>query len=286
MPKVLQCTAYFGSDAGRGWSESHHLEVATPVGDLLPYLQSFKTLNDNFRRPLLGKDRYLAGLKVSYPTDDGNIASAAYRYQPVAYPGNTRDGCAPSVSALARLGDATNTKFSGCNLRGFWDDVEKNEELNFTTAAGKAWRSLLSSYIAGLVQGGYGWLAADSAFTRRGVVTGYATDADGFVTFTVQVDQGPALPIAGTPPFSIRVAGLNNSKSVLNNTHIVAPVDATHVKTVLRTAALPFQEAGTFVQIVTGLVPYTGLQYVILARRAMGRPTSSSPARLSARPRG
>ena len=286
MPANLKCTAFFQSDAGKGWSESHYREIPTPAGSLLPYISAFNAMMEGARVPLLAADCFLKATRVSYPTVTGNIASSPFKYAPVRRPANKETGSAPSVAAMARMGTSSNEQFSSIFLRGFWDDVESDEELDFTTAKGKTWRSLLTAYISALTQTPYGWLALDTALTRRGEVTGYTSDVNGFVTFTLNIQEGPPLPIAGSPPFQIRCAGLNDSKSILNTTHIVTVVNATQVKTVLRTAALPFTEAGKFTQIVTGLVPYTGMQYCILARKAMGRPTSSSPARLPARPRG
>jgi len=286
MPANLKCTAFFRSDAGKGWSESHYREIPTPAGSLLPYVTAFAQLQEQFRVPLLSADCCLQAVRVSYETLTGAIASSPIKYAPVKRPANKQAGSSPSIAAMCRMGTASNEQWSSIYLRGFWDSVEEDEELNFDSASGKTWRGLLTAYIAGLTGTPYGWLAQNAALSRRGEVTGYTVGVDGFVTFEVQVVEGDPLPIAGTPPFQIRVSGLNNSKSVLNTTHIVKPVDATHVKTVLRTAALPFTEAGKFVWSVTGLATYSGMQYCILARRAMGRPTNSSPARLPARARG
>lgn len=284
MPVTVTFTAYFGSDAGRGWSESHKKFYGDTPGDLLPLMNAFKSLMDGFRRPLLASDRYLKGLKVSYPSADRGIASSAYRYQPRSYPTNTKKGCAPSLAAQARFGDVTNTQFSNSFLRGFWDNVEQNEELDFTTADGAAWKALFDMYSLALVESGYGWDALDSVFTVRGEVVGYTVGVDRLVTFEVKRTAGGVMPAAGTL-VSFRAARINNSSSVLNRTFQARVVDATHVVTLQPIAAGPFTSEGTFVIEYKTFARYTGVQYVVLARKSEGRPTNNSPARRKARAR-
>jgi len=284
MPVVVKCTAFFGSDAGRGWSESHFTPGGSPGFDLLPYLDAFKSLNDNYRRPLLGSDCYLKGLRVSYPTDTGMIASSGFRYSPFSYPATKNEGAAPDSSAKVRFGEVTNTQFSDCHLRGFWDAVEHDEQLDFTTAKGMAWKNLLDQFTGALVAGNYGWLGMDSTTTRRGKISSYDTDADGFIVYQVSVDQGPPLPAAGAL-MEFRAAKLNNSKSVLNRTQIVQVIGAGSVATAVPTAAGDFTSAGTFVIRETSFLAYSGVQYTILGKRSMGRPTLQSATRLKDRPR-
>lgn len=286
MPVPLKCTAFFQSDAGKGWSESHYRNITTPVGDLLPLLSAFQALIETLRVPLLAADCFLKAVRISYRTDTGAIASSPFKYAPVKRPANKEDGAAPTIAAMARMGTASNQQFSPIYLRGFWDAIEKDEELDFTTVKGKAWQSLLTAYVAALRSVPYGFLGQDDLLTDRGACTGYTVGGDGFITFTVDILEGPAFPPVGSPPFQIRFAGLNNGDSILNTTHMVQVVDATHVKTMVKTAALPFVSSGTFVSQETSFLAYTGLQYCILARKPMGRPTSSSPARQSARPKG
>jgi len=281
----IKCTAFFGSDEGWGWSESHHINANDPVGSLLPFLQAFDGLMVTFRRPLLGKDRYMVGARVAYRGSDGSIRSSALKYQPAKYPGNQREGCAPHLAAKVRFGELANAQFSDVYLRGFWDAVEQNEELDFTTAAGAAWKALLDQYTTALVVGNYGWMGTKETTTRRGNVTGYTVDVDGFVTFTITIASGPALPATGTL-LSFRAARLNNSNSALNRTHIVTVASPTTVKTKLRTAALPFVSAGTYVITAVDFLKYTGVQYTVLARRKAGAPFFHTPGRLKARPRG
>lgn len=280
---IAFCEAMFQSDAGRGWREGHHIVVSEPL-NLSPVFVAFKDLIDTFRLPLLGKDRFLKGLKISVPTPTGDVASVPFRYAPVKYPGNQRDGCAPSVAAKVHMADITNTRFSPIYIRGFWDVVEENEELNFNSAGGAAWKLLLDQYVAQLVVKGYGWKGLDATNTIRGRVTNYTIDANNFVTFTVSY---PAGPVAFNPGEinTVRFARINHSTSVLNRTLQVLVVDASTLKTVNPIAAGAFDSEGTFVAEGKQFIQYLGAQYTILARRAEGRPTTQSLARQRARPR-
>ena len=285
VPTPIKCTAFFGSNDGWGWSETHHILSADPVGNLNPYLLAFQAVMEFSRMPLLAKDRYLAGLRVSYRTATGVIAAAPVKFNPFKRPGNTREGCAPHLAAKDRFADTTQTQFSDVYLRGFWDVVEQDEELNFTTAGGAAWKQLLDAYNAELVAKKYGWLGIDPTTTRRGAITSYTIEADKTISFTITITSGPALPAAGTKlPF--RAARLNDSRSTLNRTMVVTVVDATHVRTVVPYAAFPFSSPGTYVISQTTFLQYSGSQYTILARRASGRPFFHSPGRAADRPKG
>jgi len=285
VPTNIKCTAFFSSDDGWGWSESHHIQGSDSPGPLLPFMQNFSALILNQRRPLLAKDRYCVGVRVAYRTADGRVASSANKYQPAVYPGNQRNGDAPEVAAKVRFGEATNTQFSDVYLRGLWNGVQKNEELDFSAPPGDAWKQLLDIYTTALIAGQYGWLGVDGATTRRGNITNYVEETDGTITFTLGGIVGPALPSAGTKlPF--RAARLNNSKSALNRTMTVSVVNATSVRTIQRFGALPFASAGTFVIAQTGFLKYTGTQYTVLARRAAGAPFFHSPGPAPARATG
>lgn len=285
MPVNLNCEMFFGSNEGKGWAEKHLLQADDPPGDLLPFLVTLKNLAVNLRRPLLGEDCYLKGLRVSYATASGNVRSSPDRFQPLLYPGNSRPSSAPSSAAQMYMGESTNSQWSKTFLRGFWRDVQRDEQLDFTTSAGIAWKQLLDQYVAGLVGLGFGFQGQFAPTTRKGQVNTYAINPNGTVTFTILVIAGPALPAIGNR-LSIRIAKLNGSKSVLNTTHVVTVDSPTQVTTVVPTAALPFDSAGIFTISSTSFLAYTGMQYCILARRPMGRPTLASRSRRAAQPKG
>lgn len=284
MP-TIRVTTFFGSDAGRGWSESHSILGDDPVGNLLPYVQQWKGILDNFRIPLLAADRYCRGFRVAYPTANGTIASSPFRYTPNQYPNNKQVGCAPSSAAQVRFGEITNTQFSNSYLRGFWAAVQQNEQLNFTTAAGSAWKAILDQYTAALVQGGYGWDGIRDSLSPRGLITGYTIDPDtSLCTFNIVITNGVNPPATGQI-ITFRAARLNKSNSVLNRTLVCTFLSPTEVKTVNPIAADDFTSQGTFVMPFTDFTSYTGVQYTVLAKKSEGRPTGQSPARRRARAR-
>lgn len=285
MATNLQCTAFFGSTAGHGWSEGHFRSVSTPPGNLLPYLLAFKNLMDVKRKPLLGADCYLKGLRVAYTTATGQIASSPYRYVPFAYGTAGKDGAAPNVSCKVRMGEAANQQFSDIHLRGFWDSVEKNEELDFLTGDGPSFKLLLDSYTAQLVSDQYGWLGTFEANTRRGDVSNYVSVAGQFLRFTVAITSGPAFGAAGTI-LPVKFSRLNESNSSLNTTLICKVIDATTLETVPRVAALPFLSAGTFIATAKAFLPYSGVQYTILGRKSAGVPFGLGRGRSKARAKG
>lgn len=275
-------TAYFGSDTGRGWTETIFKYSATPYPDLSGMMLSYANLIINLRRPLLGSDRYVKGLKVSVPTPNGSVQSIPLRYAPYAYPAPPKnDGCSPTTRALCRMNDPTGTAFAPHSLGGFWDSVERNEQLNFSTAEGAAWKVLLDSYIANLVAGGWGWMALDDVNTIRGEVLTYSANADNTVTFTLEIPPAFALPAVGST-VRIRFARLNHSNSPLNTTFVCTVASTNTVKTIEQVAAGPFVTKGTYVIAAHTFAPYAGYMYAILQRKAEGRPTLQSPARRKA----
>lgn len=285
MPTPVKCIAWFASDDGYGWLEEHHILAGDPPGDLLPLTLAFDTLMTNFRRPLLARDRTLEGIRLSYETPTGAIASSPLWYTPAKKAGNQREGCAPPLAAKTRMREATNQHFSDIYLRGFWDAVEVDEQLDFTSAAGMAWKALFDQYVGALTAGGYGWMGLDVENTIRGNVNGYTITPENKVSFTVVKDVGPALPPVGIK-LQIRIARLNGGHSPMNRTLTVRVTAADKVETVEIAAAAPFVSAGTFVIVRPTFYAYAGSQYVKLGKRKPGRPFGRSPGRLPARALG
>lgn len=285
MPTPVRLTAMFNSDEGRGFSESHIKQYDNPPGNLQPVLADYKAFIEQFRIPLLARDRYCYGLKVSYGTRKDGIKSSPFVYDKPRYPANQREGCGPSLAVKVRMGEIGNTHFSDIYLRGFWDVVEQDEHLDFTTQAGNSFKTLLDQYTAAAVARQYGWEGTSEVATRRGTVDSYTNQPDGRVRFSITIGSGPALPAVGQL-LSMRVAGLNNGNSILNTTHVVKVIDADTVETVQLTAALVFQSAGTFVITGKGFFQYTGVQYYKLGRRPEGNAFGVTPGRLPARARG
>lgn len=288
MPSaVLRCTAIFGSDAGKGWSESHDRLFAEEPTDLLPHLLAFKLLIDQKRVPLLGRDCYVKALRVAYRSASGAIKSSPFKYQPYQRPGNDKRGSAPAIAAKVRMGTSTNADFSDIYLRGFWDTIEEDEQLVLNVGDGAIWAGLLDQYVAALVgsQPAYGWSGINEALTSRGEVTAYSVPLNTRPLFTVNPTNGVTLAALVNKIVPFNFAKLNNSRSVLNRSLVVKVLSETEVQTTQPIAATAFTGEGTYIAPVKQFFAYTGKQYVILGRRAMGRPIGDSPARLKARPR-
>lgn len=292
MPPVA-LTGFFQTDNGYGWSETHHSPGSAEPINLAPLLTQFRQIMIDQRRPLLGRDGFYIGCRASYRTSTGRIASAPILETPgkpgtqgvlvgaVVQPTWTTS---QEAAAKLRMGNAGQTAFSDIYLRGFWDVVESAGELDFTSTLGANWKSLADAYVAALVQAGYGWLGIDPALTTRGNVTDYTIDVDQHITFTIAVTQGPVLPAVGTR-IAVRIARLNNSKSVLNETHVVTVLSPTTFRTVQPTAAGSFTGPGTFTYSVKSFLAYQAVQYWKLARRACGRPFGLSRGRSRVRAR-
>ena len=183
------------------------------------------------------------------------------------------------------MGEAANQQFSDIHLRGFWDSVEKNEELDFLNGDGPAFKLLLDAYTAALAAGGYGWLGTLEANTTRGTVDNYVAAAGQFITFTVTPTSGPAFSVPDAV-FPIKFSRINDSNSSLNTSLICKVIDASTVQTVSRVAALPFLSAGTFIATGKAFLPYTGVQYTILGRKSAGVPFGLGRGRSKARAKG
>ena len=285
---IVRCTAFFGSDEGKGWSESHDQSYPDAPSNLLVTMQAFKTLMENKRVPLLGLDCRLEAIRVSFKTTTGAVKSSPFKYSQFVYPSNKEPSTGPPLAAKARIGTGNNENFSDVYLRGFWDAIEQNEQLILGSAKGVVWKGLFDQYLTALstAQPVYGWSGIDEANTPRGNVTAYVVGVDGRVTFTLQKTNLAAwTPFLDNRPHMLNFAKINNSKSVLNRELVVTFTDETTCKTVSPIFAGPFTGAGTFIAPVKIFYPYTGLQYLILARRAMGRPITASRGRARVRAR-
>lgn len=283
MPAVvLRCTAFFGSDEGKGWSETHDRFFSDVPANLLTPMQDFKTLMENKRVPLLGMDCRLEAVRVSFKTLTGGTKSSPFKYSAFVYPSNKEPSAGPPLAAKARLGTTNNENFSDVYLRGFWDSIEENEQLKLTSAKGTIWKGLYDQYVAALIgaQPGYGWNGIDDVNTPRGNVLAYTVAANGIVTFTLEKTNGANFaPFLDGKPHQIIFAKINNGKSVLNRELVCTFPDENTAKTVAPIFAGPNIGTGTFIAAVKQFFLYTGTQYLILAKRAMGRPISASRGR-------
>jgi hypothetical protein len=287
MPTV-RLTAFFKDDDGHGWSETHDKDGGASITSLTTFLANFDALMVANRVPLLSGDAYYIGCRASYRTADGTIAGDnLFRDPPVRGPqtfsGNTLEMGAPSTAVKMRFRNDASTARSDAYIRGGWKELATAGVLNLGGVLGSQWKVRADTYAAALIAGSYGWVGTSPTTTSRGTVTGYNVGVDGRVTLNLTVENGIALPAAGTR-LAIKFARINDSQSVLNRA-LVCVVDAggAAVTTVQQIAVGDFESAGTYIATLKGFIPYAALSYYRLAKRKTGRPFGVEPGRLPAR---
>jgi len=285
MP-TIRLTGFFRDDDGNGWQEQHDVDGGVSVTSLVPYITNFDNLMKSARRPLLAGDGFYIGCRASYRTGNGTIAAVNKLPDTPLRGTQTVMGIEigmdkASTAVKVRMSNAANTANSDMYLRGIWDDVVAYGQLNFGGTAGIKFKQLLDTYVAGLLQLGYGWQGLNPALTSRGEVTNYVQNADGTVTLTVFAKNGVALPAVGTKA-QAEFAKINNSKSALNRTLVVNVVGVGSLKTIKRVAVSDFETEGTYIMGVKGFIPYALSTYNKLSSRKTGRPFGLTPGRRSA----
>lgn len=287
MPTV-RLTAFFKDDDGHGWSETHDKDGGSSITSLTTFLQNFNQLMITKRRPLLAGDAYYIGCRASYRTADGTIAGDNIELDPPlrgvqTFGSNNLQMTAPEVAVKMRLRNDASTARSDVYLRGMWSQCVLAGVLDFGDPVGAEWKTRADQYAAALIAGNYGWVGTNPAATSRGVVSGYISNADLTVTFTVARTKGGAMPADGTQ-LPCRFARINSSKSILNRTFVctVGAVGTT-LTTTEKVTPSEYETPGTFTAIVTGFIPYAAQSYYKLARRATGRPFGVGRGRLPIR---
>lgn len=280
MPTVVKHQYFFRSAEGYGWQEVHYRSVNT-TGLNLATLSDYSLANIvPARVALLGEDCSFIGQRLSYKTVNG---ISSYNTDQNIGSGNTHPGAAPALCISVAFVNAFFTKKKITKLRGFWDEMERDEALTDDPVILAQWQPLFLAWKAALIAGGFGWPTRDTTAAPKGNVTNYAVSPTGIVTFTVSGSQQLTDIIGQT--VSVAFARINNSKSVLNQTLVCYVDDANTLKTVAPIAALSFDSPGTFRVRLTTFEGYANTGGIKLGRRAMGKPTGLSRGRSRARAR-
>ena len=283
-------TAFFRDDDGHGWTETHDWDSASSSElDLGARAENFNALMMARRVPLLAGDAFYLGCRVSRyaPGSESKIQSFPL-FLDLPQHGTKNVSTAKTEMDAALLAvkvtfaDATGTSRADTYLRGVWEQVITAGQLDFTGVAGSAFKTLLKDYQDSLINGGYGWIgkASNSTF---GTVGPYTVTANGNISFNIVPKGGLPLPPEGTN-FTLYLARLNNSNSVLNRPIRVRMDAGFNAVSIQQIAAGPFQSAGTFYLRVPAFFRYAQVAYRKLASRKTGRPTGVGRGRLSARP--
>ncbi len=287
MP-IVRLTAFFRDDDGHGWSETHDKDGGSSIVSLAPFLTDFDTLMQNQRKPLLAGDAYYIGCRATYKVSPkvnagDNILRDPPQRGPQTFMGTELSTTAPEVAVKMRLRNGASTAKSDVYLRGIWESVVRFGVLDFGSVAGAEWKRRADVYANALVASPYGWQGTDAAATSRGLVTGYARNSDGTVTFNVTPTNAVALPAVGKR-LPVKFARINNSKSILNRSFAcVVDLGGASVTTTEIVNPDQWVVGGTYIATVTGFIPYAAVSYFKLAHRKTGRPFGVEPGRLPAK---
>jgi hypothetical protein len=275
-------------DDGHGWSETHDKDSGGTTPDVTALLAEFDGIMMQARVPLLCGDSFYIGCRVSFKTpQNANAGDNLERDPPQRGPqtvgGEAITMTAPEAAIKMRLRNSASTAKSDVYLRGFPKQCIDAGVLDFNSAIGNGWKGKADTYAAALVAKNYGWVGTNPATTPRGEVTGYVRNADGTVTFTLNVKNGVAMPAVGTK-LTIKFARINRSKSILNRalvcTILAGGVTAQCEEVI---ACDEFNTKGTFIATQLSFIPYAAVSYYRLTKRKTGRPFGVGPGRLPAR---
>jgi len=271
-------TAFMRDDDGHGWSETHDWDSGSDVDiNLSARAAAFNQLMITHRVPLLAKDGFYLGCRVSrYKGSElGKIQSfpifldlPMHGTENVSTAKTEMD--ASLLAVKVTFANSNGTARADTYLRGVWEQVITAGQLDFSGVAGSTFAQLLKSYQNALMQFGYGWLGK-APNSRYGYVNSYKSNTDGTITFELNPQGGGGMPFGRK--FTLYVARLNDSDSVLNRPILCTsngPLEATSVNQI---AAGPFRSKGTFYVREPGFFRYDQVAYRKLSSRKTGRPT-------------
>lgn len=280
MPTIVKHLLKFYSQAGYGWSEVHYSNEPTTGLNLQTLIDYNEANVIPARVALLGKDCGCVGQRVSFRVVNG-IASQGRRK--LFVPDLTYDG-ADSSSSLAIVwqnNDGTKKKIT--HMRGFWDDLVRNEVVDPPPAVSADWDPRFLAWVAAMKAKPFGWLTKDTTNSATGDVTTYSVAVDGIVTFTV-TNSAQLTALVGRT-VSVNFSKINGSKSTLNRALVCYVVDGTTIRTVAPIACGPFTGRGKFSIRLTLFVGYFSTGSISPGERRMGKPLDRLAGRRPAKAR-
>ncbi len=280
MPTPVKHIFYFRSSEGYGWSETHFRNISDATIDLKAVADDARTNIVPKRVALLGEDCSFIGLRVSYPLTD-EIAS--YNTDENIGSGNGKTGAASALSLVTTFVNVTYNRKSITHLRGFWDDLERDETFNPEPGVGAEWAAVFTQWKDALIARGYGWLSKNVPTSAKGLVNSYVEETDGTVKFLISANANITLRV-GTN-IAVRFARINNSKSTLNRTLVVRVNTANELQTVAPIATGAFSGKGIYTFRDTVFYGYANTGGLKIGKRQMGKPIGLSVARSKARAR-
>lgn len=145
----------------------------------------------------------------------------------------------------------------------------------------RSWATLLAPTLTT----SWGWLGDDPA--TASTIIGYTSDAQGYVTFNLQVNLFNAPLTNTTGQQTVRIKQLNSGHSALNKAVVVIPTGSTagppevwHARTVKAIAVLPFSGNGVMSAYNHGYQGSTTVEAQTITTHKRGRPIGASRGRL------
>lgn len=268
MPFNVKFQAFFGTDLGYGWTETHwRVSQASQAPDLELQLQNFEANILPPRQYMLAGSGRIIGTRASTKVT-GGIASKAHKMFLLGAPGQNM--ASQNDSAAIVMYDTTNTRKKVIHMRGLWSLVVQNEAFHPEADPTGIYKTCLGQYQGNLVAQTYGWMGRNPITTTFGTVNGYTINMDGTVTFAVAISQGSQPVPTTTDPYSVRFSKLNNSKSTLNKTIVCVSPNGT-ISTVAPIATGPFVAKGRFYINPPAFIAYGGAGPSSLGERRMGK---------------
>lgn len=278
MP-VVKFTAFFKSNDGYGWSESHFKDGGSGDPPLNSMLASFVADILTRRAAMLSGDCTITTARASYPKP-GTVASLPIG---VNLPGNGGQvGGDESDSAAVMMYNAITNAKKLIHLRGIWRILIANEELDFTTPEALVWQSLFLDYKSYLVNRGYGWLSKVPGTAVKAANVNYVVNADNTITF--QWTQ-PPIPDPGNAgnnfnrTIEVRFSGFNHRASILNRTLLCKWINTLELTTIRQIAAVSEQTSGKLNYGATAFQNYSDYAKISAGTRKMGKVSGRLPGR-------
>lgn len=274
----VKCTLVFEMRQ-KGWTESWYKYFGDGLSLNLAF-GSALALSD-WRFPLLGAQGRIKAIRLS---DEAVKNDALLRYVDIKPPGHWPNCDEPDASVLVRCADAAYKRYKHVYLRGLWDDVDI--EGGRLVAAGPGDYDLkLGAYCQHLKEAQWGWMGINKAAKVKANITGYTSDDEGRVVFTLDSQVFDALQVKTRQV--VRISGLNNPYgSPLNGDVVVYVTAQAACYTVDPRGVLPFRSNGVMTRNPKEFIQVQNADVQKICTRRVGPPLLESVGRQKARKKG
>lgn len=266
-----------------GWSESMWTEIGS--SDLEEGYNKAKALAME-RKELLGKQAILKAIRVSDESvkNDAILRYVDYTASEVEHesPEKKLPSCdEPDAAILVVCRSLDGKAKKHVFLRGIWDDVDIMGG-KFDKANAEYWKRF-QSWKNTYIKGQWGWPGIDPALKKNAIITNYAQDDLGRVTFVLV-----GAPFVGVPAQStvqVRISKLNGS-SVLNGQQLVTVLSDVSCRTVAGVGVKPFSSDGKLTYNTSKFYATVTMDLQKIVTRRVGAPLLESAGRQRRRAKG